>query len=85
MSHVPLVSPKNQVVCHQRVPKVLAFGSQCSANFQPILDCFIPKFKLKYDDLENIITDRVNTVVFSLHEIKQLKFFWDTRYLKNYS
>ena len=55
--------------------ETLAFGSQCSANFQPILDCFIPKFKLKYDDLENIKTDRVNTVVFNLHEIKQLKFF----------
>ena len=55
--------------------EILAFGSQCSANFQPILDCF-PKFKLKYDNLENIGTDRVNTVVFNLHEIKQLKFFW---------
>ena len=60
--------------------EILAFSSQCSANFQPILDCFIPKFKLKYGDLENIKTDRVNTVVFNLHEIKQLKFFWDTRY-----
>ena len=50
-------------------------------NFQPILDCCIPKFKLKYDDLENIKTDRVNIVVFNLHEIKQLKvFFWDTQY-----
>ena len=37
--------------------------------------CFIPKFKLKYDDLENIKTDRVNTVVFDLHQIKQSKFF----------
>ena len=33
--------------------EILAFGSQCSVNFQLILDCFIPKFKLKYDDLEN--------------------------------
>ena len=55
--------------------EILALGSQCSANFQLILDCFIPTFKLKYDDLENIKTDRVNTVVFNLHEIKQLKFF----------
>ena len=39
------------------------------------MDCFIPKFKLKYDNIENIKTDRVNTVVFNLHEIKQLKFF----------
>ena len=50
--------------------KILTFGSHCSANFQPILDCFIPKFKLKYDDLKNIKTDCVNTVVFNLHQIK---------------
>ena len=31
--------------------EILAFGSHYSANIQPILDCFIPKFKLKYDDL----------------------------------
>ena len=55
--------------------EILTFGSYCSANFQPILDCFIPKFKLGYDDLENIKTDSVNTVVFNLHQIKHLKFF----------
>ena len=33
-------------------PKILAFGSHCSADFQPILDCFIPHFKLKYEDSE---------------------------------
>ena len=38
-------------------------------------DCFIPKSKLKYDYLEYIKTDRVNTVVFNLHEIKQFKVF----------
>ena len=43
--------------------ETLDFGSHYSANFQPILDCFIPKFKLKYDNLENIKTDRLNTVV----------------------
>ena len=43
----------------------LTFRSHCSANFQPILDCFIPKFKLEYDELENIKTDCVNTVVFN--------------------
>ena len=53
-----------------------AFGSQCSANFESILDCFIPRFMLRYDDLENIKTDRVNAVVFNLHEIKQSKFFF---------
>ena len=56
--------------------EILTFGSHCSANFQPILDCFIPKFKLEYDNLENIETDRVNAVVFNLHQIKRLKFFW---------
>ena len=55
--------------------EILAFGSHCLANFQPILDCFIPNFKLKYDDLENIKTDRVSTVVFNLLQIKQSKFF----------
>ena len=44
--------------------EILAFGGHYSANFQPILvDCFIPKFKLKYDNLENIKTDRVSAVV----------------------
>ena len=41
--------------------EMLDFGSHCSTNFQPILDCFIPKFKLKYDDSENIKPGRVNT------------------------
>ena len=45
--------------------EILTFGSHCSGNFQPLLDCFIPKFKLEYDDLENIKTGRVNTVVFN--------------------
>ena len=31
--------------------EILTFGSHCSVNFQPILDCFIPKFKLECDDL----------------------------------
>ena len=44
--------------------EILTFGSHCSANFKPILDCFIPKFKLEYDDLENIKTDRVNALEF---------------------
>ena len=33
------------------------------------------KFKLEYDDLGNIKADRVNAVVFDLHQIKCLKFF----------
>ena len=55
--------------------EILTFGSHCSAAFQPILDCVIPKFELEYDDLENIKTDRVDAVVFNLHQIKRLKFF----------
>ena len=47
-------------------PEILAFVSHCSANFKPILDCFIPNFKLKYEDSENMNADRVNTVVFNL-------------------
>ena len=34
-------------------------------NCQPILDCFIPIFNLKYEDSENIKMDRVNTVLFN--------------------
>ena len=56
--------------------EILDFGSHYSANFQLILDCLIPKFKLKYDNLESIKTDCVNRVVFNGHEIKQLNFFW---------
>ena len=58
--------------------KISAFGSHCSANFQPILDCFIQKFKLEYGDVENIKTDCVNTVTFNLLQIKQSKFFLET-------
>ena len=55
--------------------EILAFGIHCSANIQPILDCFIPNFKLKYEDSENMKIDRVNTVVFNLHQLKQRNFF----------
>ena len=43
---------------------------------------FYTKIKLKYDDLENVKTDRVNTVVFNLHKYKQLKFFFGTPSIK---
>ena len=56
-------------------PKILAFGSHSSANFQLILDCFIPNFTLKYEDLENIKVDRLNAIVFSLYQIKHRAFF----------
>ena len=66
---------KNLVVCSSAGPKISAFGSHCSANFQPILDCFIPNFKLTYEDSENIKADRVSTVVLNLHQIKSRRFF----------
>ena len=58
------------VVCSSAGPKILAFGSHSSANFQPILDCFISNFKLKCEDSENIKADRVNIVFFQLNQIK---------------
>ena len=64
--------------------EILTFGSLCSRNFQPILDCFILKFKMEYDNLENMKTDCVNTVVSNLHQIKRLKFFLGQRYTQDY-
>ena len=58
---------------HQLVLK-LAFGSHCSANFQSILDCFIPNFKLKHEDSENIKADRASTVVSNFRQIKRRAF-----------
>ena len=52
-------------------PEILAFGSYCSAKFQLILDCFIPKFKFKYEDSENI-TNRL------CRYSRFQTFFWDT-------
>ena len=39
------------------------------------MDCFIPNFKLKYEDSEDIKADRVDTVFFYLREIKRGAFF----------
>ena len=69
---------KYLVVCSSAGPKILAFGSHCSVNFQPILDCFIPNFKLKYENSENIKADRVSTVIFNLSQIKRRAFFGDS-------
>ena len=66
---------KNRVVCSSGGPKSLAFRSHSLANFQPILDCVIPNFKLKYENLDNIKAGCVNTVVFNLHHIKRRAFF----------
>ena len=70
---------KNRVVCSSAAPEILAFGSHCSAIFRPILDCFIPNFKLKYKDSENIEAAHVNTIISNLHQIKRRVLFWDTR------
>ena len=51
-------------------PEILAFISHCLMNFQLILDRFMPNYKLKYVDSVNIKADCINTVVFSLHQIK---------------
>ena len=71
---------KNLVVCSLAGPKIFRFCSHCPANFQPILDWFIPNFKLKYEDSENIKADRVSTLVFNLHQIKRRPIFWNNRY-----
>ena len=55
------------------------------ANFQLILDCFIPNFKLKHEDPENIKADRASTVTFNLHQIKHQVFFWDTWQIQMHS
>ena len=55
-------------------PENLACGSHITANFQPILLCLIRNFKLRYEDSENIKTDRVSIVVFNLHQIKRWAF-----------
>ena len=61
-------------------PKILAFGSHFSGNFQPILHHFIPNLKSKYENSENIKADRVNIVVFKLNQIKRrMLFSLDTR------
>ena len=57
-------------------PKILAVGSHSSANFQPILDYFIPNFKLKYEVSENIKADLANTFVFNLYQINHWSFLW---------
>ena len=69
---------KNLVFYSSASLKILDFGSHCSVNFQPILDSFIPNLKLKYEDSENIKADSVGTVVFNLHQIKRLAFFFGT-------
>ena len=68
---------KSRVGCHQRVLKF----KLSLAIAQRTLDCFTPNFKLKYEEVENVKSDRVNTVVFNLRRIKRRAFFWNTRYM----
>ena len=58
--------------------EILAFASHCSVNFQPILNCFKPNFKLKHEDSQNIKSERVNKVVFNLHQIEHMAFIFGT-------
>ena len=37
-------------------PEILAFSSHHSADFQLILDSFIPNFRLKHEDSQNMKT-----------------------------
>ena len=53
---------KNSGRLSSRSPEILAFSGHYSANFQLILDCFVPNVNLKFEDWENIETDCVNTV-----------------------
>ena len=57
MAALNCIFRKKLVVCSSAGPK--ASVSHCSANFQLILDCFIPNFKLMYEDSENIKADSV--------------------------
>ena len=54
--------------------EILVFFSSYSAKFQLILDCFIPNFKLMYEDSENVKADSVNTVVHNLNQTKRRAF-----------
>ena len=55
-------------------------------SFQLIQDGFIPNFKLKYKDSENIKADRVIHVQsFSTYVKSNVgPFYWDTRYFISY-
>ena len=66
-------------------PEILAFMSYYSANFQPNLDYFVQNFKLMYKNSENMKVDRVNTVVYNLHQIKRRSFFFLLGHLVFYS
>ena len=49
------------LVCLSAGHKTSAFSSHSSANFHLILDCFLPKFKVKYEDSENSKAGSINS------------------------
>ena len=65
------IFPKNLVLCSSAGPKIF------SANFQQILDCFIPNFKSKYADSENKKAYRISAVdlTYIKSNVKRF-FFW---------
>ena len=76
---------KNRVFCSSAGAKSLSFSGPSSANFQPILDCFIPDFKLKYEDAENIklTSNQTWSGVILGHPVqKGMKLHFYTRFAK---
>ena len=69
---------KNLIVCSSAGPKILGFSSYCLTNFQQILDCFIPNFKLKYEDSENIKGGPCKYSYFQLTSNQTLSVFLGT-------
>ena len=54
----------------------LAFGSRCSPKFPTDFRFLYKKnFKLRYEDSENIKTDRLYRAVFNFHKTKQRNVF----------
>ena len=61
---------KDWVVCHQ-TPEILAFD-ELLTNF----GLLYTNFNFKYEDSENLKADRAYAIIFNLHQIKHLVFFF---------
>ena len=63
---------------HQWVMKILLLLAIARRTFNLLWIALYQTFKLKYENSENIKANRVNTVVFNVHQIKRrfLFFFW---------
>ena len=71
--------PKKMVVCQERVPKFwvsVAIPRRTFNRFSTALD---QTFKLKYEDLENILKDGVKYGRLQLTSNQKEEHFWDTR------